>query len=166
MRPLSSFPSALNDFVQEECRQQAENILGEKDPPRALFSLITLENFSYKDQLKKFSQTNPLLLSSIVGTMSKTKNTRHEDLSRKGFGGPNRTENIDLTPTICQSMSRILKNRHPYSVSTIPCLNSLYLWANRVPGQLYQLFNSFGDCFRCFFIRILFIKIIRFITGK
>ena len=148
MQQLSSFPSALNTFVQEECRQQAENILAEKDPPRALFSLLSLETFSYKDQLEKFHQTNPLLLSCIAGTLSKTKNTNHEDLIQKGFGGPNRAEDVDLTPTICQSVSRILKNRHPYSISTIPCLNSLYLWANRVPGQLYQLFNSFGDCFR------------------
>ena len=148
MASLTSFQPALNSFVQEESRKQAENILLEKDLPRATFSMQALESFSYKDQLQKFERTNPLLMASIVGTLSKARNMSGEDLSRKGFGGPNRSENVDLTPAICQSVSRILKNRHPYSISTLPSLNSLYLWANRVPGQLYHLYNSLGDCFR------------------
>ena len=148
MKPLPSFPSALCSFIQEESRLEAENILKDKDLPRASFSLATLESFSYKDQLEKFKSSNPLLISTVTGTLSKTKHAKAEDLSRKGFGGPNRTEDIDLTPVICQSVSRILKNRHPYSISTLPCLNSLYLWVNRVPGQLYHLYNSLGDCFR------------------
>ena len=148
MKSLSSFQPALISFVQEESRQQADNILVEKDLPRSSFSLQTLGDFSYKQQLDKFQRTNPLLLASIVGTLSKSRGTKCEDASRKGFGGPNRTENIDLAPSICQSMSRIIKNRHPYSISILPCLNSLYLWANRVPGQLFHLFNSIGDSYR------------------
>ena len=148
MKSLASFPLALTNFVQEESRQQADNILNDKDLPRTSFSLQDLDTFSYKDLLKKFNRTNPLLVSSIVGTLSKTKNSKAEEISRKGFGGPNRAENVDLTPTVCQTVSRILKNRHPYSISTLPSLNSLYLWANRVPGQLYHLYNGLGDCFR------------------
>ena len=148
LKLLPNFPPALNAFVQEECRLQAQGILSEKDSPRASFSLHSIESFSYKDQLRKFQRTNPLLLASIIGTLSKDKNSDAEDLGRKGFGGSNRAEDIDLTPTICQSVSRVLKNRHPYSITTLPCLNSLSLWANRVPCQLYHLFNSLGDCFR------------------
>ena len=148
MKSLASFPLALTNFVQEESRQQADNILNDKDLPRTSFSLQDLDTFSYKDLLKKFNRTNPLLVSSIVGTLSKTKNSKAEEISRKGFGGPNRAENVDLTPTVCQTVSRILKNRHPYSISTLPSMNSLYLWANRVPGQLYHLYNGLGDCFR------------------
>jgi hypothetical protein len=148
MKSFSNFAPALNSFVQEESRLQAEGILEDKDLPRSSFTLQHLRNFSYKDQLQKFQRTNPLLMASIVGTLSKSKGAKYEDVSRKGFGGPNRTENIDLVPSVCQSMSRVLKNRHPYSISVLPCLNSLYLWANRVPGQLFHLFNSLGDSFR------------------
>ena len=154
MKSFSGFAPAFLSFVQEESRLQADVVLEEKDPPRSSFTLENLRKFSYKEQLQKFQRTNPLLLASIMGTLSKTKGAKYGEVSRKGFGGLNRSEDIDLVPTVVQSISRILKNRHPYSVSVLPCLNSLYFWANRVPGHLFHLFNSQGDSYRYAFLPI------------
>ena len=74
--------------------------------------------------------------------------TTYEDLTRKGFGGACRDEDIDLTPTIVQTISRILKNRHPNSVNVMACLNSLFLWTNHVAGNVFHFFNLLGDCYR------------------
>ena len=151
MKSLSNFETELQAFIQEESRSQAERILEDKDPAKSSFTLENLRKFSYKEQLQKFQKTNPLLLASIVGTLSKSKGVKPFEVSRKGFGGANRDEDVDLLPCVVQTISRILKNRHPSSISTLPCLNSLYMWTNRVPGQLFHLFNSLGDSFRCAF---------------
>ena len=148
MKLLSNFEPAFQSFVQEESRLEAQQILEGKDSPRSSFKLEDLRNFSYSDQLIKFQRTNPILVASISGTLSKTKRAQCEDLSRKGFGGPNRSENIDLVPSVVQTISRVLKNRHPHSISLLPCLNSLHLWTNRVPGHLFHFFNSLGDSYR------------------
>ena len=154
LRSLKSYPNfeaAFHGFVQDEARREADNIVGEKDSARQEFNLETLRKFSYKAQLQKFQQTSPLLVACMVGTISKTKVTNIEEISRKGFGGRNRAEDIDLVPSIVQSVSRILKNRHPMSVSNVPCINSLYLWANRSPGHIFHFYNSLGDSYRyCF----------------
>ena len=148
MRELSNFQLDLVKFIREESRMQAEAIVLQKDPNRNNFTLENLRKFSYKEQLHKLQKTNPLLVASIVGTLSKSRGVVAEEISRKGFGGANREEDIDLTPCVVQSVSRILRNRHPASVSVIPCLNSLFMWTSRVPGQLFHWFNSLGDCFR------------------
>ena len=148
MKSLSEFPSEFQSFVQEESRLEAQGILLDKDSPRTSFTLECLRTFSYSDQLTKFKRTNPVLVASILGTMSRTKGTLEENLSRKGFGGKNRSENIDLIPSLVQTVSRVLKNRHTSSVSLLPCLNSLHLWGNRVPGHLFHFFNAIGDSFR------------------
>ena len=148
MKPMSNFHHDLASFIQEESRLQAEAIVEHKDPTRATFTLENIRKFSYKEQLHKLQRTNPLLVANIVGTLSKSRAARPEDISRKGFGGARRDEDVDLTPCIVQSISRILRNRHPNSISVIPSLNSLYMWSNHVPGQLFHWFNSLGDCFR------------------
>ena len=148
MKSLSDFDSAFQRFVQEESRLQAEGILREKDPSKNIFSLENLRQFSYKEQLHKFQRTNPVLMASIVGTLSRSKGVQPDDLSRKGFGGSNREEEIDLVPCVVQTISRLLKNRHPSSIATLPSLNSLYMWTNRVPGNLFHFYNALGDTFR------------------
>ena len=55
---------------------------------------------------------------------------------------------IDLLPCVVQTMSRILKNRHPKAIVTLPCLNSLFLWSNRVSGHMFHYYNALGDSFR------------------
>ena len=55
---------------------------------------------------------------------------------------------LDLTPVVCQTVSRLLKNRHPRSVSDIQSMNSLYMWTNQTPGHMYQFHNSLGDSYR------------------
>ena len=148
MKELPNFDLDLVKFIQEESRTQAEAIVLQKDPNRNTFTLENLRKFSNKEQLDKLQKTNPLLTATIVGTLSKTRGVKAEELSRKGFGGANREEDIDLTPCVVQSISRILRNRHPSSISLIPCLNSLFMWTSRVPGQVFHWFNSLGDCFR------------------
>ena len=143
MKSLPSFQDELQTFVQEEARLQAQGILEDKDDPRASFSLADMTEFSYKEQLRKFQRTNPILVASILGTLSRHKGDQAETISRKGFGGAKRGEDIDLVPTVVQTVSRVLKNRHPSSISLLPCLNSLYLWGNRVPGHLFHFYNSY-----------------------
>ena len=148
MKNFSSFDTDLQSFVLEEAKREADTVLSEKDLPRAVFNLENIRKFSYKSELDKFQKTNPLLLAAIIGTISKQKVTKYSDISRKGFGGPNSSIDIDLVPSVVQTVSRILKNRHPRSLSTIPCLNSLYLWSNRVPGHIFHFYNSLGDSYR------------------
>ena len=148
MKDLAEFPTEFLAFVHEEARKEAQGIVKEKDLPRSSFSLNDLRDFSYKDQLLKFQRTNPILMASILGTMSKNKREHPENISRKGFGGANRGEEIDLIPSVVQTVARVLKNRHSGSVSLLPSLNSLHLWGHRVPGHLFHFFNSLGDCYR------------------
>ena len=159
MKSLPNFPSELVSFIQEESRIQAEAIVGQKEPCRTALTLDNVRQFSYKEQLQKLQKTNPLLVASIVGTLAKSRNVNAEDITRKGFGGANRSEDIDLTPCIVQSASRILRNRHPSSVSVLPGLNSLFMWTNRVPGQVFHWFNSLGDTFRYSLNTILYLVV-------
>ena len=73
MKGLPNFDQALQLIVLEESRSQSNNILKEKDPPRSSFNIDSIQNFSYKKELIKFERTNPLLLASIIGTVSKAK---------------------------------------------------------------------------------------------
>ena len=148
MKDLAEFPTEFLAFVHEEARKEAQGIVKEKDLPRSSFSLNDLRDFSYKDQLLKFQRTNPILMASILGTMSKNKREHPENISRKGFGGANRGEEIDLIPSVVQTVARVLRNRHSGSVSLLPSLNSLHLWGHRVPGHLFHFYNSIGDCYR------------------
>ena len=66
MKPLSDFDRDFQYFVQEESRLQAERILGAKDPDKATFSIETVRQFSYKEQLLKFQKTNPILLGKLL----------------------------------------------------------------------------------------------------
>ena len=122
--------------------------MSEKDPAKSCFSLDSLRKFSYKDQLAKLQRTSPLLVACVTGTISKEKIYETETITRKGFGGSKSDKRIDLVPTIVQSVSRIVKNRHPRSISLVPSVNSLFLWTHRVSSHVFQLLNSLGDCFR------------------
>ena len=75
MKGLPSFNQALQVIVQEESRRESCNILKEKDMPTTSFNLKSVRDFSYKSELDKFQRTNPLLLASIIGTISKQKVT-------------------------------------------------------------------------------------------
>ena len=147
MKNLPNFHSDLCEFVLEESRREALRI-EDKDDPTTKFDLQCIKNFTYEAELEKFQKSNPLLMSAIVGTISKEKVTNYSELSRKGFGGPNSSEDIDLIPCVVQTAARILRNRHPRSISTVPCMTSLYLWANRVPGKILHYCNTIGDTYR------------------
>ena len=146
MKGLPNFNHALCCFILEETRREAAKNDG-KDPPLASFNMDSLKNYSYQNELDKYEKNNPLLLAAIVGSISKEKVTDYSEVSRKGFGGPNSSSDVDLVPCVVQTISRILKNRHPRSVITTPCMNSLFLWANRVPGHVH-FYNSLGDAYR------------------
>ena len=148
MKSLPNFTAAFHNFVQDEAHKEAEGILTEKDPSRKNFTLDSLRKFTYKEQLTKLQRTSPLLVACVTGSISKSKVTSSGDMTRKGFGGSNRDQNIDLTPAVVQSVARIVKNCHPYSLSLMACLNSLFLWTNRVSGHVFHLLNSLGDCYR------------------
>ena len=101
MKAWPNFPSEFYAFVQDEARSEATAILSEKDQPRPQFNLENLRKFSYKAQLDKFQRTNPLLLSVIIGTLSKGRVPASDidEISRKGFGGPVSSADITLVPT-------------------------------------------------------------------
>ena len=149
MKSLPNFPSTLVAFVHEESRLEAQGILQDKDAARTSLTLQDVMDFDYNTQFNKFQKTNPILVASILGTLSRVKGERPENVSRKGFGGARLGEDIDLIPAVVQTVSRVLKNRHSRSVSLLPSLNSLHLWGNRVPGHLFHFFNSMGDSYRC-----------------
>ena len=48
---LPNFNVALSNFLQEECRKEADNILGEMDASSSSFNLDKVENFSYRNIL-------------------------------------------------------------------------------------------------------------------
>ena len=148
MRTLPGFNSALVHFVQDEAYREADGILAEKDAPRKEFNIENLQNFTYKEQLGKLQRTNPLLVACVMGSIRKIKIKTVDDLRRKGFGGADTAQDIDLIPAVVQSVSRIVKNCHPRSISTIPAINSLFLWTSRVSGHVFELFNYLGDCYR------------------
>ena len=148
MKYLPSFTKEFICFVQEETRREAAAYLTNKDEPTAEFKLEKVRKFSYKRELDKLQTTNPLLLAAIVGAISKENIEDYADLSRKAFGGQNSNDEIDLTPCVVQTMARILRNRFPRSVTTLPCMNSMFLWMNRVPGAVIQFNNLIGDSYR------------------
>lgn len=150
MQELPKFDEEFLEFVVEKARKQANDGISHLDISRSEFSMKHLQDFSYNSELEKFQKSNPLLLAALIGTLSKEKVNSYDDICRKGFGGPNKGQDVDLLPCVVQTMSRIVKNRHPRSVNTIPCLNSLVLWANRANGHIYHFFNSLGDSLRYF----------------
>ena len=145
---MPGFTPAFHGFVQEEAHKESEAILTDKDPARKDFTLASLRKFTYKEQLSKLQRTSPLLVACVTGSISKTRVKSSGDLTRKGFGGQNREQKIDLTPAVVQTVSRIMKNKHPNSLTLMASLNSLFLWTCRVSGHVFQLLNSLGDCYR------------------
>ena len=148
MKELPNFHGDFKEFDEEEARREASIGMKSSDITRFEFKLENILTFSYNLELEKFLRSNPLLLAAIVGSISKEKVYSYDEISRKGFGGPYKHMDIDLLPCIVQTMSRIIKNRHPRSIATIPCLNSLYLWTNRASGHIFHYFNSLGDTYR------------------
>ena len=109
----------------------------------ALFKNLKLIHLSAKLQ-----QTNPLLVASVTGSIRKVKIRNDEDATRKGFGGANRSLSIDLTAAIVQTVSRIVKNCHPASLTIMACMNSIFLWTCCVSGHVFHLSNALGDSYR------------------
>lgn len=96
LKSFQGFQAAFKDFVQDEARRESEGILSDKDPARTSFSLDSLKQFSYKDQLARLQQSSPLLVAAVVGTISSKKVTDFDQITRKGFGGPKSDKEIDL----------------------------------------------------------------------
>ena len=62
MKEWPNFDSALQTFVMNEAKKEADSVCSEKDTPRSQFNLENVRKFSYKSELDKFQKTNPLLL--------------------------------------------------------------------------------------------------------
>ena len=148
MRSLPNFEKDFLTFVREQSRLEADNILKQKDPPVSQFNLTSLNNFQYESELDKLEKVAPTLMACIGGTISASKDQPLVNLTRKGFGGSRQSEEISLVPTMVQTATCILRNRHPNSISTIPCVNSLNNWMNHVTHQYFFLTNSLGQSFR------------------
>ena len=147
MKMLPNFDRDFNQFVRDESCRQADNVLSSKDPPVSEFDMTALNSFNYEDELHKLETRVPVLMSSIAGTISASK-ADPVSLSRKGFGGRRRSEDVSLVPAMVQTASCILKNRHPNSISTIPCVNSVNNYLNHLTQQYFFMTNSLGLSFR------------------
>ena len=148
MKRLPNFRKDFLVFVREECRLEADQILKNKDPPLSSFNLESLKSFNYTHELEKMEAVSPILIASISGAISASKDKPTASLTRKGFGGSRQNEDISLVPSIVQAASLIMRNRHPNSISTVPCINSVNNWLEHVPHKYFFLQNSLGFSFR------------------
>ena len=151
MKELPGFTRDFRQFVREECRTEANLILEQKDPPLREFSMESVKNFSYLSSLAKLECVVPTLLASIVGTITDSKSDDLETLDRKGFGGSRRADSVSLVPTIVQTASAILRNRHPNSISTVLAVNSLNNHTEHVTSRYFYLCNALGTSYRFYF---------------
>ena len=147
MKSLPNFKADFHEFVREECRQEADLILKDKDPPVNSFDLRSLTNFNYKCEFEKLSKVAPTLMASLAGSISSSKDEA-ANLTRKGFGGSRKSEDVSLVPAMVQTASCILRNRHPNCISTVPCVNSINSWLLHIPHQYFFLNNTLGMSFR------------------
>ena len=147
MKKLPNFDREFNKFVRDESRRQADNILKSKDPALKEFNLKSLKDFEYINELQRFENLMPTLMASISGSISGSRDSL-ENLSRKGFGGSRQSEDISLVPAMVQTAACILRNRHPNSISTVPCMNSLNNYLNHVTKQFFFMTNSLGQSYR------------------
>ena len=147
MKKLPNFDREFNKFVRDESRRQADNILKSKDPALKEFNLRSLKDFEYINELQRFENLMPTLMASISGSISGSRDSL-ENLSRKGFGGSRQSEDISLVPAMVQTAACILRNRHPNSISTVPCMNSLNNYLNHVTKQFFFMTNSLGQSYR------------------
>ena len=152
MKTLPNFEIAFLNFVREQSRQQADNILNEKEQSVNQFDMNSLRKFEYAEQLLKLERTVPTLMASIAGTISASKDQPLVNLTRKGFGGSRQSEDISLVPAMVQTASCILRNRHPNSVSTVAAVNSLMNYLNHITKQYFYLTNSLGQSYRSVFV--------------
>ena len=155
MKELLGFSKDFTDFVREECRREADNVLAEKDPPLKEFNMESLKDFSYTDVLLKFERLVPTLMASISGTISDQKGGELESLSRFGFGGRRRGEAVSLVPAIVQTASAIVRNRHPNSISSVAAVNSLNNYTEHITSRYFYLSNALGTSFRLSFVVFL-----------
>ena len=68
--------------------------------------------------------------------------------TRKGFGGSRSSEDISLKPVVCQTISRMLHNKHPRCVTSLQCMNSALSMVHHLPGKALVSSNALGDSFR------------------
>ena len=148
MKSLPNFGADFREFVREECRLEGDLILECKDPPVNSFNLKSLANFDYECELEKLEQVAPTLMASLAGAISSSKEEPVVNLTRKGFGGSRKSEDISLVPAMVQTDSCILRNRHPNCISTVPCVNSINSWLLHIPHQCFFLNNTLGISFR------------------
>ena len=148
MKELPGFETDLAAFVRNECRKEADGILSEKDPPLRDFGMADIQNFSYSSCLTKLQRVAPILISSISGAISDSKSDDLHTLSRAGFGGKRKGDQISLTPAIVQTATAILKNRHPNSISLVPAVNSLNNMTNHITSRYFYLTNNLGTSYR------------------
>ena len=148
MKNLPNFDQDFKLFVREQCRLESDNILKMKDTPVKEFNMESLQSFDYNRELLKLEITSPTLMACVAGSISASKDQPLSSLSRKGFGGSRRAEDISLVPAMVQAATMIMRNRHPNSISSVACINSLNNWVHHIPHKYFYLTNSLGLSFR------------------
>ena len=148
MEFLPNYIRDLQKYIHDYVQAEAAGIKNAKEVTVADFDRCLMESFSYDTYYADALSIYPIISAVLTGALS---NQRFEELhnpSRKGFGGSRKDESISLKPVVCQTLARLLHNKHPRSASLMQCLNSALFTILHLPHKAVTLANALGDCFR------------------
>ena len=141
---LPNFEKDLQKYIYERVQKEASLAVHDKEHSLVDFDRHDIESFSYDAYHSKLLNRNPILMSALTGSISNLKYEQLNNPTRKGFGGSRQSELISLKPALCQTVARLLHNKHPRSVTQIQCLNSVLNAVQHIPGKAVSLGNGFG----------------------
>ena len=135
-------------YIYKYVQSEAEGIKLSKETSVTEFNRQMMEDFSYDDYHADALLKYPILSAVLTGAVCNQRFEEFHNPVRKGFGGSRSDESISLKPVICQTISRLLHNKHPRCTSLLQCLNSALSIIQQVPGKAITLSNALGDSFR------------------
>ena len=148
MESLQNFSKELQKYIFKRSQSEAASVKLYKDVSVANFSYDDVNKFSYETYHATAMDRYPILMASVTGAVC---NQSYEDMNnptRKGFGGSRSSEDISLKPVVCQTISRMLHNKHPRCVTSLQCMNSALSMVHHLPGKALVSSNALGDSFR------------------
>ena len=148
MEFLPNFERELQEYIFNYVQTEARGILLSKEVSAGDFSRKHMDDFTYDFYHAEVLANYPILSAVITGAVSNQGFEKHQNPSRKGFGGSRRDEDISLKPVICQTVARLLHNKHPRSASLLQCMNSALNTVQHLPVKAVTLSNALGDSFR------------------
>ena len=148
MESLQNFSKELQKYIFKRSQSEANSVKLYKDVSVTNFSSHDVNEFSYDAYHSSAMDRYPILMASVTGAVCNQSYDEIHNPTRKGFGGSRSSEDISLKPVICQTVSRMLHNKHPRSVTSLQCMNSALNMVHHVPGRALVSSNALGDSFR------------------